>query len=154
MNERTNESINQSINQSTKGSINERFNQPMNERNIKTTIQTSQLNSFLDFEVAYFTSFHTISKCFTNFVGDCRRFFVFIFFHFYNNSKTYLDASITEKKMNQKRVLSGSLRSYTLKEMLQSHKAGSRYSDSFSRVTCLFLRKSSVVSTRCRMEFS
>ena len=69
----------------------------MSERNnIKTTIQTFQLNSLLDFKVAYLTSFHTISKCFTNFAGDCHRFFVFSFIHFYNNSKTYLDASITE----------------------------------------------------------
>ena len=77
----------------------------MSERNnIKTTIQTSQLKSWLDFKIAYLTIFHTISKCFTNFVGDRHRFFVFMFIHVNNNSKEYLDASITEidQYMSQK----------------------------------------------------
>ena len=79
--------------------------QSMSERsNIKTTIQTSQLKCLLDCKVAYLTSFHTISKCFTNFVGDRHRFFVFKFIRVNNNSKTYLDASITEinQYMSQK----------------------------------------------------
>ena len=91
------------------------------KRNINTTIQTSQLNSFLDFKFAYLTSFRTISKCFTNFVGDRHRIFVSKFFNVNNNSKTYLDAPIAERKKQyiiQKSVLSGSLRSHTLREML------------------------------------
>ena len=72
--------------------------------NIKTRIQTSELNSLLDFKVADLTSFHTISKCFTNFVGDRHRFFVFKFIRVNNNSKTYLNASITKinRYMSQK----------------------------------------------------
>ena len=72
--------------------------------NIKTTIQTSELSISLDFKIADLTSFHTISKCFTNFVGDRHRFFVFKFIRDNNNSKTYLDAAITEinRYMSQK----------------------------------------------------
>ena len=72
--------------------------------NIKTRIQTSELSSLLDFKVADLTSFHTISKCFTNFVGDRHRFFVFRFIRVNNNSKTYLNASITKinRYMSQK----------------------------------------------------
>ena len=72
--------------------------------NIKTRIQTSELSSLLDFKVADLTSFHTISKCFTNFVGDGHRFFVFKFIRVNNNSKTYLNASITKinRYMSQK----------------------------------------------------
>ena len=72
--------------------------------NIKTTIQTSQLSSLLDFKVADLTSFHTFSKCSTNFVSDRHRVFVFKFIRVNNNSETCLDASITEIKryMSQK----------------------------------------------------
>ena len=106
-NERTSERTNERTNEWTKEQTNEWMNERTNEwtnertkRNINTTIQTSQLNSFLDFKVAYLTSFRTISKCFTNFVGDRHSFFVFKIFHVNNNSKTYLDTPIAERKKN------------------------------------------------------
>ena len=54
------------------------------------------------------TSFCTSFERFTNFVCDRRRFFVFTFIHFNNNSKTYFDTSITEtnQHISQKCVLS------------------------------------------------
>ena len=79
--------------------------QTMSEwNNIKATIQTSQFSSLLDCKIAYLTSFHTISKCFTNFVDDRHRFFVFKFIRVNNNPKTCLDASVTEinQYMSQK----------------------------------------------------
>ena len=77
--------------------MDQRTIQSMSERNnITTTIQTSQLSSSLDCKVAYLTSFHTIFNCFTNFVDDRHRMFVFKFIHVTNNSKMYRDASITE----------------------------------------------------------
>ena len=68
------------------------------EKTSNTTIQTSQLNSWLDFKATYLTSFHTTSERFTNFVSDRHSLFVFTFIHFNNNSKMYLDAAITETR--------------------------------------------------------
>ena len=78
--------------------MDQRMIQSMSQLNNIKTIQTSKLRMGLDCKVAHSTSFQTICESFTNFVGDRHTFFVFKFIHVNNNSKMYLDASITEIK--------------------------------------------------------